>query len=384
MRRNSNYQNYNNNYYSQSSQNSQTYQSSQNQMQRYNQYSQRHSGSSCQFSQYSNNSQPLWNANSQQGPSQMPAPQAINLQPQPYYPFAPQRTGKRSYYQSQPAWRRSLMDQKNAEAQEKTRKMQLLPSLQKKKGKIGSAYEDFMKGCVEKNEPKMEEPAKKEPEKEEPKAKDYDSDETIVSDDESIKKEITPKRSPVKMKESATQMTPGLSQIVNTRQMTPENEIVTKVDSSTQMTPAPQPPKVQTEDIIDLTQSPDQPPNSSFRTPERLSITANSHNTPNPKQIQPKTQLMTPKQLEVDLKKLEVTPVRKIFGPPLKIESPSETTRIKATPHPRKIQTKSQNIAQNEQSQLEEEIKSASQRKAERRSDWHRPAWLRMPIIQLE
>ena len=89
------------------------------------------------------------------------------------------------------------MDQKNAEAKEKTRKMQLLPSLQKKKGKIGSAYEDFMKGCVEKNEPKKEEPAKKEPEKEEPKTKDYDSDETIVSDDESNKKEITPKRSPV-------------------------------------------------------------------------------------------------------------------------------------------------------------------------------------------
>ena len=102
------------------------------------------------------------------------------------------------------------MDQKNAEAQEKTRKMQLPPSLQKKKReKIGSAYEDFMKGCVEKNEPKKEEPAKKEPEKEEPakkepvkeepKTKDYDSDETIVSDDESNKKEITPKRSPVSL-----------------------------------------------------------------------------------------------------------------------------------------------------------------------------------------
>ena len=36
------------------------------------------------------------------------------------------------------------------------------------------------------------------------------------------------------MKEIATQMTPGFSKIVNTRQMTPENEIVTKVDFSTQ------------------------------------------------------------------------------------------------------------------------------------------------------
>ena len=36
------------------------------------------------------------------------------------------------------------------------------------------------------------------------------------------------------MKESATQMTPGFSKIVNSRQMTPENEIIKKVDSSTQ------------------------------------------------------------------------------------------------------------------------------------------------------
>ena len=89
------------------------------------------------------------------------------------------------------------MDQKNAEALEKTKKMQIPPSLQMKKGeKIGSAYEDFMTGRVDERidntQPKKEEPAKKEP-----KTKDYDSDETIVSDDESKKIEITPKRTPV-------------------------------------------------------------------------------------------------------------------------------------------------------------------------------------------
>lgn len=99
------------------------------------------------------------------------------------------------------------MDQKNAEALEKTKKMQLPPSLQKKKGeKIGSAYEDFINGRVderiENKQPEKEEPDKKKPEKEEqeneePKTKDYDSDETIVSDDESKKIEITPKRTPV-------------------------------------------------------------------------------------------------------------------------------------------------------------------------------------------
>ncbi|CBY39708.1 unnamed protein product [Oikopleura dioica] len=70
--------------------------------------------------------------------------------------------------------------------------------------------------------------------------KSYDSDETIVSEDELTKLEITPKRDQpqIKMVESASQVTPNSSQIENGTPETPkQNKAKKMMESSSQVTP---------------------------------------------------------------------------------------------------------------------------------------------------